>query len=368
MPEQRKLVPAYFKFESQTVTSNLPNAIASIEELEDRLSEPTPAAIEALAKYPGDILVLGVGGKMGPTLARMAVRASQQAGVKRRVIGVSRFSDDELPRRLQPTGVETIRCDLLDRKQLAELPDCPLVVAMPGMKFGSTGAAARTWAMNTYLAGLITERYARSRIVAFSTGNIYPLAPLNGGGSRESDTPGPIGEYAMSCLGRERMYEHFSITQGTPVSIVRLNYATELRYGVIVDLAGRIWRGETVDVSNSCFNAVWQGDANAAALASFVQATSPAFVFNLSGPELLSVRAVSEQLASLLGKPLRLEGAESSTAFISNGQRGHQLYGYPRFIAVPARAMLRWRLDACQTGRLVPAESAVLKRSIGVVR
>lgn len=317
----------------------LPEFINSVEQLEDLLSEPTPQVIDTLGNLSGDILVLGVGGKMGPTLARMAVRASQAARVKRRVIGVSRFSDPVLKSRLNEWGVETISADLLDPRQLAELPDCPHVIAMPGMKFGSTGAQARTWAMNTYLAGMIAERYAKSRIVAFSTGNVYPLSPVVEGGSREHDEPGPVGEYAMSCLGRERMYEHFSRTHGTPLSIVRLNYANELRYGVIVDLAQTVWRGEPVPLAMGCFNAIWQGDANAASLASLAHASSPPFVFNLAGPEILSVRHVATQLGALMHRPATFVGHESPTALISNGQLGHRLFGYPR---VSIEQVVRW--------------------------
>jgi nucleoside-diphosphate-sugar epimerase len=317
----------------------LPDHINSVEQLEDLLSEPTPHLIESLGKLDGDVLVLGVGGKMGPTLARMAVRASHAARVKRRVIGVSRFSDPVLKSRLNEWGVETISADLLDPQQLAALPDCPHVIAMPGMKFGSTGAQARTWAMNTYLAGMIAQRFAKSRIVAFSTGNIYSLSPVVNGGSREVDEPNPIGEYAMSCLGRERMYEHFCRTQGTPVSIVRLNYAVELRYGVIVDVAQQVWRGEPVPLSTGCFNAIWQGDANAASLAALAHTASPPFVFNLAGPEILSVRRVAEELGVLMHRPVTFDGHESPTALISNGQHGHRLFGYPR---VSIEHVIRW--------------------------
>lgn len=317
----------------------LPEHINSVEELEDQLSEPTSHVIDALGKVEGDILVLGVGGKMGPTLARMAVRASHAARVKRRVIGVSRFSDEMLKSRLNAWGVETIAADLLDPAQLAKLPDCPNVIAMTGMKFGASGAQPRTWAMNTYLAGMVAQRFSGGRLVAFSTGNIYPLSPIVAGGSQEHDEPGPVGEYAMSCLGRERMYEHFCHTQGTPLSIVRLNYANELRYGVIVDLAQQVWRDEPINLAMGNFNAVWQGDANAASLASLARAASPPLVFNLAGPEILSVRRVCEQLGALMHKQPTFVGHESPTALISNGQLGHRLFGYPR---VTADQMIHW--------------------------
>lgn len=313
--------------------------IRTVEELEDRLSEPTPQVIETLGRLEGDILVLGVGGKMGPTLARMAIRATREAGTRRRVIGVSRFSDRSLVQRLNNWGIETISADLLNDRQVAELPECANVVSMSGMKFGSTGAEALTWAMNTFLAGIVSKKFNRSKIVAFGTGNIYPLSPVVLGGARESDSTAPIGEYAQSCLGRERMYEHFSRTQQTPMSIVRLNYANELRYGVIVDIAQQVWNGQPIDVTMGNFNAVWQGDANAAALASFAQVASPPFVFNLAGPEILSVRRVAEQLAAAMGKTAEFVGNEASTALISNGQLGHQLYGYPR---VSIQQLIEW--------------------------
>jgi nucleoside-diphosphate-sugar epimerase len=313
--------------------------IESVAALEERLSRPTPLVIETLARIEGDIVVLGASGKMGPTLARMAVRASQEAGVKRRVIGVARFSDPAQQPALEQHGVATIRADLLDRGQLAALPDAPNIISMTGMKFGSTGQAALTWAMNVYVAGLISERYRTSRIVAFSTGNVYPLTPVHLGGSREEDDPRPLGEYAMTALGRERMFEHFSRTLGFPLAIVRLNYANELRYGVLVDLAQKIDREEPVDLAMGSFNAIWQQDANAASLAALAQAASPPFVFNLAGPETLSVRRVAEQLGQLLNKPVRFSGQEAGDALLSNGSRYVQHFGYPQ---VGIEQMLAW--------------------------
>src|SRR5882762_4292798 len=210
-------------------------SIHDVKQLEELLSEPTAGTIRALAVLDGDILVLGVGGKMGPTLARMAKRASEMAGVKRRVIGVSRFSFPALEQQLHAWGVETVRCDLLDRKLLAALPDAANVVYMAGMKFGSTGQEPLAWAMNSFLPGMVSERYRDSRIAVFSTGNVYGLSPVSNGGSREEDALNPLGEYAMSCVGRERIFAHFSHSNSTKVSILRLNYATELRYGVLLD-------------------------------------------------------------------------------------------------------------------------------------
>src|SRR5436309_2047695 len=236
-------------------------SVRDVEELDELLSEPTEAAIRTLAAIDGDLVILGVGGKMGPTLARMAKRASDTAGVSRRVIGVSRFSTPKLRQKLNAWGIETHECDLLDSKSYPQLPDAPNVVYMAGMKFGSTGQQSLTWVMNTYLPAPISQRYRQSRIAVFSTGNIYGLSPVAGGGSREHDPPHPVGEYALSCLGRERIFEHFSRTANTNMSILRLYYAIELRYGVLMDLAQLILSGNPVPLAMGHFSAIWQEDA-----------------------------------------------------------------------------------------------------------
>src|SRR5438093_3191496 len=264
--------------------------IESVEELEASLSEPTDAVIEMLRRTDGDIVFLGVAGKMGPTMARMAKRASDAAGVKRRIFGVSRFSSEMEMGKLHAHGIETIRCDLLDEEAVAKLPDAPNVVFMAGMKFGATGNESLTWAMNTWLPAVVCKKFSQSRIAAFSTGNVYGLTPTARGGARETDTPNPVGEYAMSCLGRERMFEHFSRAHGVPVSIIRVSYACELRYGVLVDIARSVWSGEPVDVSMGCVNTMWQGDANAHSLLTLAHAMSPPFMVNVTGPEIVSVR------------------------------------------------------------------------------
>jgi nucleoside-diphosphate-sugar epimerase len=210
------------------------------------------------------------------------------------------------------------------------------------MKFGSTGQEALTWAMNCWLPGAVCQKYRRSRIVAFSTGNVYGVAPVAGGGSVEADSPNPAGDYAMSCLGRERVFEHFSRAYGIPVALLRLNYACEMRYGVLADLARRVWEGRPVALAMGHFNAVWQADASAAALASFARASVPPFVLNVAGPELLSVRRVAEEFGRLFGRPVTFEGAEAADALLSNGQLGHRLFGYPR---VSAGQMVHWVAD-----------------------
>jgi nucleoside-diphosphate-sugar epimerase len=306
----------------------------TVEQLDELLSAPTPEVVETLARLAGDILVLGVAGKMGPTLARMARRASQA-----RVIGVSRFSSPGQQESLEAHGVETIRCDLLDEGALARLPDAPNVVFMAGMKFGSTGQEARTWVMNCYLPALVCRRYAQSRIVAFSTGNVYGLTPAGAGGSVESDALKPVGDYAMSCLGRERIFEHFSRSQGTRVALIRLNYANELRYGVLVDLARSVHAGETVDLTMGFLNAIWQADANAMALRAFDHVAAPAFVVNVAGPEQLRVRDVCESLGRLMGRTPRFTGRESEDALLSNSGLARRLFGAPR---IDARTMTEW--------------------------
>lgn len=322
-------------------------AIKTIEELENILSEPTPGVIETLGRLRGDIMVLGAGGKMGPTLTRMAKRASDAAGVKRRVMAASIFPSTQDKSGLEAAGIETIDCDFLDRDQLDALPDAPNVVFMVGMKFGSSGAQGLTWAINAFLPGTVCMKYRNSRIVVFSSGNIYEFVPTNSGGSSETSPLGPIGEYAMSVLGRERVFQHFSNSLNIPVSLIRLNYAVELRYGVLVDIANKVHAGEPVDVSNGYVNVIWQADANAMTLQAFEKAATPPFVLNVSGPEILSVRKVAEQYGEMMGKKPIIEGRENPDALLSNGSLGYQLYGKPK---ATARQMMEWIADWVVSG------------------
>jgi nucleoside-diphosphate-sugar epimerase len=329
------------------IAKTVSRSIADVAQLEDLLSEPSAGAIETMARLEGDLILLGVGGKMGPTLARMARRASDAAGTRRRIIGASRFSSQSLIAELEGAGVETIRCDLLDPEQVAKLPDAPNVIFMTGMKFGSTGNEALTWAMNVFVPGLVCRKFRKSRIVAFSTGNVYGLSPVVRGGSLESDELRPVGEYAMTAVGRERMFDHFSRTLGIPTAILRLNYATETRYGVLVDLAQKVLAEEPIDLAMGNLNAIWQADANAMTLQAFDHLASPPTVINLAGPELLSVRRAAQQLGELLKKPVRFSGVEAPDALLSNGQLGHRLFGYPR---VGAQQMIEWIADWVQRG------------------
>ena len=300
-------------------------------ELDAELSAPRPATAAALRACPGDVIVLGAGGKMGPTLARMLVRAAEQAdgAARRRIFAVSRFSSAIAERALRDFGVDTIRCDLLDRDAVARLPDVPNVIYMAGQKFGTTEAPSRTWMQNVIVPAICAERYASARIVAFSTGNVYGLTPPAAGGSREDDAPGPVGEYAASCVGRERVFEHYSAASGSQVAIVRLNYAIDLRYGVLVDIAARVMEGRPIPLAVGHVNVIWQGDANRAAIELLPHASSPPLVVNVTGSESASVRAVAEQLAQRMKRKALFEGNESPTALLSNSARMRSLIGAP---------------------------------------
>jgi dTDP-4-dehydrorhamnose reductase len=327
-----------------------PPSIRDLSHLEDLLSEPSEGALAVMGRLEGDVVVLGVAGKMGPSLARMIRRASDAAGVRRRVIGVARFSNPALEGQLQAAGVGTIRGDLLDPAQVERLPEAANVVAMVGMKFGATGQEALTWAMNSYVPALICEKYRHSKIVAFSTGNVYGLTPVRLGGSVESDSLQPVGEYAQSCVGRERIYEYGSRTWNIPMALLRLNYATEMRYGVLVDIAQRVQAGQPIELVMGHLNALWQGDANAMALGAFDHLASPPAVFNLAGPELLSVRRLAEEFGQLLNNPVTFLGSEAEDALLSNASRAFRLFGNPR---VSAQQLIHWIADwlrrACPT-------------------
>lgn len=315
-----------------------PAAIETEAQLDELLSEPAPEVVETLGRLHGDIILLGAAGKMGPTLARMARRASDAAGISRRIIAVSRFSSGDI-QQFQAHGIETIRCDLLDEDAVARLPEAANVVFMTGRKFGSTGDEATTWAMNALVPAFVSRKYRTSRIVAFSTGNVYALTPIASGGSREGDVLDPVGEYGMSCVGRERMFGYFSQALAIPMAIVRLNYACELRYGVLADLARKVWAGAEIDLGMGHFNAIWQGDANALTLRAFDQVASPPWVVNVAGPETLSVRSVCEQFGQLMKKHVRFRGIESATALLSNSSRACEQLGKPR---VSINQMIEW--------------------------
>lgn len=316
-------------------------------ELEDRLSQPAGRDKSVMQSLSGDLMVLGVGGKMGPSLVRLARRACQQAGVAKRVVAVSRFSRGGLRSQLEAEGVETIQCDLLNASELAALPDLPNVIFMAARKFGTSGAEHLTWAMNTYLPGLVAERFRQSRVVAFSTGNVYPLRAVAEGGATEGTHVSPVGEYAQSALGRERMFEYASSRWGTQVAILRLNYANDLRYGVLVDIGRAVFEGRPVDLRMGLVNVIWQGDANRVCLRALEHCQSPPNVFNVTGPETLSVRQLAREFGSRLGLDPVFEGTETETALLSDAGKAHQIFGYP---SVSARQLIDWTAHWIQSG------------------
>lgn len=327
--------------------ARLPASFDTVDRLDDFLSTPDGSLVDDLAGLDGDILILGVAGKMGPTLARLARRAAPG----KRVIGVARFSEPGLEEELRGHGIETIRADLLDAAQVEALPRVRNVIFMAGRKFGASSSQPLTWAMNVHSPAIVASTFRDSRIVAFSTGNIYPLVDVMQQGALESTPPGPRGEYAQSCLGRERMFEYFSELHGTPGRLFRLNYAIDLRYGVLRDLADRLVAGTPIDLSlMGHVNVIWQGDANAQALRSLLNCTTPASPLNVSGPETLSVRWLAEELAARLGVEAKLAGEESRTAWLTNSAEATRLFGYPR---VPVKVMLDWVAD--WVGRDMPS-------------
>ncbi len=322
--------------------TRLPKGFDTVEALEDFMTEPSPELVADLARAPGDILVLGVAGKMGPTLARMAKRAAPE----RRVIGVARFSDARAREALERAGIEAVPCDLLDREAVQALPRCPNVVFMAGMKFGSTGQQPLTWAMNVHVPALVAETFRQSRIVAFSTGCVYPFTPVDEGGPCE-DTPPvpPPGDYANSCVGRERMFQHFSNLYGTPGRLIRLNYAIDMRYGVLHDVALKVRNGEAIDLSMGHANVIWQGDANAAALRCLAHATARTSPLNVTGPETISIRWLAQTFGRLFGREPVLAGTESPVGWLNNAARMNAELGYPR---VPLMTMIEWTADWLQ--------------------
>jgi nucleoside-diphosphate-sugar epimerase len=316
--------------------------IETVEQLEDLLSLPNDKDVAAMRSLEGDLLILGVGGKMGPSLARRARRAIDLAGVTKRVIGVARFSTGGLARELESAGIETIQSDLLESGALAALPDVPNVVFMAAKKFGTTGAEHSTWAMNTFLPGLVAERFRASRIVAFSTGNVYPLRPIEQGGAIETTPVAPVGEYGQSALGRERMFEYGSDRWHTPVTLLRLNYAVELRYGVLLDIGLAVKEGRPVDLRMGVVNVIWQGDANSVCLRSFAHCQTPPLVLNLTGPETLPVRYIAERFGEHFGVQPLWQGVEAPNALISNASKVQQLFGYP---SVSPNDIIDWTAD-----------------------
>ena len=344
---------------SPSETSRSDPAPRDEAELEERLSRPTSALSAALARTPGDVLILGAGGKMGPSLTRMARRADPT----RRVIAVSRWSNRDAEARLQSDGVETIGADLLDPRALDALPDAPNVVFMAGQKFGTAGNPSATWAMNAAVPAFVAERFAGARIVVFSTGNVYPLTPHTSGGARESDVPAPVGEYAYSCLARERIFSAGAARHASPTAIVRLNYAHDLRYGVLTDLALRVWRREPVPVAMGYVNVIWQGDANALALAALAHAAAPEpYIVNVAGPEILRVMDLARALGDRFGREPTFVGEEGTDALLSQSTRMRELLDHA---LLPRETLLDWVADWVRRGGPILGKPTSFERRDG---
>lgn len=314
---------------------NWPAVINTVEELEEILSRPSEATIDCVRRLSGDVMILGAGGKVGPTVAMMVQRAVRAAGVNKKVIAV-----DVAPlEALKANGLTTLTCDLLDLNAVGKLPQVENIIYMVGRKFGSTGQESMTWAINVMVSYHVARTFTTSRIAAFSTGCVYPVMDIRTCGATEDIPPDPIGEYAMSCLGRERMFDYFADSKGERVVHIRLNYALELRYGVLYDVASRVWNGEPVDVTTGFANGIWQGDASNQVIQSLELASSPAKILNVTGPETFSIRAAALTFGKLLGKPVSFTGEENGRGYLSNAMQANTRFGNP---SVPVGRVIEW--------------------------
>lgn len=321
--------------------------LKSEPELLDLLTTPSAALVDFIPTLPSPLLVLGAGGKMGPSLCVLAKRAAQAAQHKLDIIAVSRFTDTKARQWLEERGVGTISADLLDRQAVQQLPDAANVINLTGLKFGTAQNPALTWATNTVGPMLAAERFAKSRIVALSTGNVYPLVPVASGGATEEHPLTPLGEYGNAAVARERIFEYFSQRNGTSIALIRLNFAVELRYGVLVDVARRVWEGRPIDVTNAAFNCIWQGDANDMILRSLALTSSPAQAWNLSQPVALRVRDVANRFGELFGKPAQFQGTEAKDAFLCNAGKICARLGPP---PTSLDAVMEWTARWIQDG------------------
>ena len=321
---------------------SLPDTIQDETALENLIATPTTPLIEDFEKLDGDLLILGVGGKVGPTLAMMAKRAAPS----KRVIGVARFSDPAVKQRLESANIETISCDLLDRHAVTQLPNITNVVYMAGKKFGTVGSEPMTWAMNAVVPTYIGEQFAQTRFVAFSTLCVYPFAPVDGPGSRPNESPPtPLGEYANSCVARERIFQYFSEKTGSPGRLARLNYAIDCRYGVLMDVALKVMAGEPIDIRTGIANVIWQGDAISHILRCLVHGNVPATPINIGAPQPASIREIAQRFGERFGKDPIFSGTEADTAWHNDNQEAQTLFGDP---VVDLETMIRWNADWLQ--------------------
>jgi dTDP-4-dehydrorhamnose reductase len=332
------------------VSSALPEYIDTLDQLNDTMTRPGPALTRFIRSVQSPLVILGAGGKMGPTLAVLARRAADAAGHDLDVVAVSRFSDRAAREWLEAQNVQTLSVDLFDQAALENLPDTPNVIYLVGLKFGTQQAPSLTWAANVLIPSYVMQRYQGARVVALSSGNVYPLVPVDGGGSQETDPLTPQGEYANSCVGRERVFEYFAQRDNTPVALIRLSYAVDLRYGVLVDIARRVYEGQSIDVTMGYLPYIWQGDANDRIIRALALADVPAVAINLTNPQPLKVRDVAQQFGAIMNKPVHVVGQEANTAFVSNIERLRSTLGAPD---VPLSHLIRWTAHWVQHERPV---------------
>jgi nucleoside-diphosphate-sugar epimerase len=320
----------------------------NIESVYKQILEPSNELVNDMAAIDGDIMVLGAGGKMGPSLAILAKRAAEKGGLNKKIIAVSRFSEKSAREELHANGVDTIAADLMEDNDLSSLPQVKNILYLAGTKFGTKGKESFTWAINSYLPGRVAQHFSGSRIVAFSTGNIYHLTPVNRGGASEHNLPLPEGEYAQSCLGRERLFQYYSEKNNTPVLIYRLNYANDVSYGVLLEIAKTVMTGGTVDLQMGNVNVIWQGDANEMAIRSLRHCSVPAKLLNITGPETVSVRWLAEEFGRMFGVEPQFSNEEQHTSLLSNAAEAFRLFGYPR---TPLKRMMEIVADWIKEGK-----------------
>lgn len=301
----------------------------TLSEIEQTLTTPSAALIEDIRQVEGDVMVLGAAGKMGPDLCRMLRQAVDAAGISKKVTAVSRFSNPAHRETLERAGIATIACDLGEEEALRSLPKAPNIIYMIGQKFGTQGNQPATWAINAYLPGRVADTFRGSRIVAFSTGNVYPFYPALSRGPTEQDATGPVGEYAQSCLGRERVLEYFSGKYAIPMAIIRLNYAVELKYGVLLDIALAVQEERPVDLRMGYVNVIWQPDAIDMSLRALLHCGVPPHILNVTGPEPVSVRSLALRFGERFGKQPRFANQEEDTALLSDASYACRLFGAP---------------------------------------